>query len=424
MNSFLVGRTQAFAPSNSATNYNFFNATQYGYIWGTTELFNVVPFAVDVTSFYVEIDVAPGSGKSWTFKVRKNGADTGATVTISNTSTSGTYTGSAVSFAAGDKISISSVPSGTPAAIDKVWWNTTVESASAGQPLLGQIAAAPSIAVSTYMTLCGGSNPSGTENNYIIIAPTSGTLSGLRVLLPTAPGTGKSWTITVRKNGSAAFSLSVADTNTTGYNSTDSTTIAAGDTLSIQFTPFGSPTGTGVGPSWGLLFTPDTNGENILGFSSSTAISTSATNYNVEMGYVDAGWSTTESSRQVVLPASTLKKMYLRWQTAPGSSKSYDFTVRKNTADTSMTVNSTGTSQTTGNITVDVSVSQGDKLSLKSVPTSTPTAPGYFNMGLLVFITQPAGGSSIKTVNGLAKASVKTVNGLAIASVKTWNGLA
>lgn len=35
-----------------------------------------------------------------------------------------------------------------------------------------------------------------------------------------------------------------------------------------------------------------------------------------------------------------------------------------------------------------------------------------------------AGVSSIKTVNGLAKASVKTVNGLAIANVKTWGGLA
>lgn len=32
--------------------------------------------------------------------------------------------------------------------------------------------------------------------------------------------------------------------------------------------------------------------------------------------------------------------------------------------------------------------------------------------------------TSIKTINGLAKASVKTVNGLAIASVKTFNGLA
>lgn len=34
-----------------------------------------------------------------------------------------------------------------------------------------------------------------------------------------------------------------------------------------------------------------------------------------------------------------------------------------------------------------------------------------------------AGGSLIKTVNGLAIANVKTINGLAIASVKSWNGL-
>lgn len=37
---------------------------------------------------------------------------------------------------------------------------------------------------------------------------------------------------------------------------------------------------------------------------------------------------------------------------------------------------------------------------------------------------ETSGGSSIKTINGLAIDSVKTVNGLAIASVKTWNGLA
>lgn len=40
------------------------------------------------------------------------------------------------------------------------------------------------------------------------------------------------------------------------------------------------------------------------------------------------------------------------------------------------------------------------------------------------FTTASGGGSSIKTINGLAIASVKTVNGLAIASIKTFNGLA
>lgn len=40
------------------------------------------------------------------------------------------------------------------------------------------------------------------------------------------------------------------------------------------------------------------------------------------------------------------------------------------------------------------------------------------------FTAPPAGGSVIKTVNGLAVASVKTINGLAVASVKTINGAA
>lgn len=39
------------------------------------------------------------------------------------------------------------------------------------------------------------------------------------------------------------------------------------------------------------------------------------------------------------------------------------------------------------------------------------------------FLVEVADSSSIKTINGLARASVKTVNGLAIASVKSWNGL-
>lgn len=41
----------------------------------------------------------------------------------------------------------------------------------------------------------------------------------------------------------------------------------------------------------------------------------------------------------------------------------------------------------------------------------------------LRIMSNGGGGSSIKTMNGLAKASIKTVNGLAIASMKSRNGL-
>lgn len=53
--------------------------------------------------------------------------------------------------------------------------------------------------------------------------------------------------------------------------------------------------------------------------------------------------------------------------------------------------------------------------------TSSPTSQNW--AGIIVSIAPAATPSSIKTIDGLAKASVKTVDGLAIASVKSWNGL-
>jgi hypothetical protein len=55
---------------------------------------------------------------------------------------------------------------------------------------------------------------------------------------------------------------------------------------------------------------------------------------------------------------------------------------------------------------------------------TTPSQSTRVIAEIVSFKAAAAGGSSIKTVNGLAVASVKTVNGLAIASVKTVNGLA
>jgi hypothetical protein len=60
------------------------------------------------------------------------------------------------------------------------------------------------------------------------------------------------------------------------------------------------------------------------------------------------------------------------------------------------------------------------------------TAPNPMADGETVFVDTlyavvtytEAVASSIKTINGIAKASVKTVNGVAIASMKTWNGIA
>lgn len=71
----------------------------------------------------VKVLVAPGAGKSWTFTVRKNGADTSLTCTISGTDTEGYDTLHLVEFAKGDYATIGIVPAGTPADPEMMAWS-------------------------------------------------------------------------------------------------------------------------------------------------------------------------------------------------------------------------------------------------------------------------------------------------------------
>lgn len=72
-----------------------------------------MPMACTVSNLYVRITAAVGaSGSSQTFTVRKNGAATSVTCTISgSTGQSGSDTTNSVAFAAGDLFSLEASPS-------------------------------------------------------------------------------------------------------------------------------------------------------------------------------------------------------------------------------------------------------------------------------------------------------------------------
>lgn len=97
--------------ANGSTNYVGMGGT------GSSEIVYQYPMATacSVTAMYVSITVAPGSGKSRAFTVRKNGSDTAVTCTVSDLATTANDTSHSVSFAAGDLLSISGVPASTPA---------------------------------------------------------------------------------------------------------------------------------------------------------------------------------------------------------------------------------------------------------------------------------------------------------------------
>jgi hypothetical protein len=81
---------------------------------------NVIPAAGTIKNYYAFVETAPTAGHSWTFTVRKNGADTAVTCTIVGNGTLRTCsdTSHTAAFVAGDLISIrvSDVnnPAGTP----------------------------------------------------------------------------------------------------------------------------------------------------------------------------------------------------------------------------------------------------------------------------------------------------------------------
>jgi hypothetical protein len=80
-----------------------------------------VPMAGTLSEFYVTLNGSPGSGRGYTFVVRKNGVNTLVTCTISGTATTGSDVTNSVSFAAGDKISIRVTPVNNPTARSMSW---------------------------------------------------------------------------------------------------------------------------------------------------------------------------------------------------------------------------------------------------------------------------------------------------------------
>ena len=82
-----------------------------------------MPLAGTLSDFYVRVSQAPGTGNSWTFTVRKNGADEAALQCPISGSSAVTCSDTAgtVSYAVGDRIAIRSDPDSGPNAAIMHW---------------------------------------------------------------------------------------------------------------------------------------------------------------------------------------------------------------------------------------------------------------------------------------------------------------
>lgn len=324
----------------------------------------------DFSDFYVELENAPGSGNSITFTVMRNGNPTSLAVTISGTGTTGSDTSSTISCNITDAFSVRTTYTGSPST-NYVRHSILFTSDYAKQSLIlfGGLGFAGTSYTNYGNIFSHGRNWSQFEDPFQQIIPTSGKLSFFAIELATAPGAGKSWFFTLRKNGDDTnLDFIISGTDTYGADNTTEVEVRQGDIITISAVPTGAPA---EDTFWGgLRFTADIDHESlVMGGSPDTP---GGDEYNFLANRTDKTWASSESNLLCLGQNIILKKLSLYSDGAPGDG-TRTLTVRRESNDTALVVNMTGDTEKAYNNFDEISVSNGDSLSVKYNSSGAPS---------------------------------------------------
>ncbi|HET9565208.1 MAG TPA: hypothetical protein VFP27_12060 [Mycobacterium sp.] len=340
------------------------------------------PVAGVVRNLVVELSAAPGGGRSRTFTLRKNGAATALTVTISSTATTARITGTDVAVAVGDLLALEATRSGSAAAAS-VRWSLEFEVAGSGYTsALGSTNSASGTRYAGVFAFTGTlATPVNDTRNVVAAA---GALVRMVAAVNTAPGVSNGLTFYINKNG-VRQDGSGGTVNTacalvgaiTAVTATFSLSLAAGDVVYTECVPSGSFSSRNW--SLGTAFSATTVGESQCCGATTNALSTSATQYAFVPAHASPGTTETAFAQRLIggVTAIRLYDMQALLSVAPGIGKSRTLDLRKNATSPGPSVTISGAS-TTGSDTASGIVADTDQWDLRATPTSTPAAATAF----------------------------------------------
>ncbi len=165
---------------------------------------SIFPVAGTLKNLRVSFDVAPGGVASWKYTIRKNGVDSGITVTTTGAATYAEDTINTLAVAAGDKIALHVVPTGGPATTPWPKWCIDFESNTAETVIMGDPATRPTAGTTYYFPIaCGTFGLIGSDDPVKCVMPTGGVLAHFYARNCDAPGVGNSYIFTIRLNGAS-----------------------------------------------------------------------------------------------------------------------------------------------------------------------------------------------------------------------------
>lgn len=198
-------------------------------------------------NLYVASNTNPSPG-SYQFNVIVDGTASGITCTISSGTTNCEDATNTKALTGGEEISleiVASTPTAPTASADTWWAIEFVPTTSGESPFWsGNSGDAPLNTATEYNFVSGGELFSATEASFYQLNQVF-TARDLRVKAISAPGAGKSFTITLRTTdgGDSLLACAVSDTNTTCSDTADDISITDADNrLSLSFAPSGTPT--------------------------------------------------------------------------------------------------------------------------------------------------------------------------------------
>jgi len=204
----------------------------------------VMAVAGDISFMTVKLTTAPGAGITRTYTLRKNGVDTGLTVGIADSATTGTVS-STVSFVAGDVVTVAVVSTGgTPAATHAgvgLTWNPTTNGYF---PMTGVATSGWANTTTRYVAPSATSQGNNTDETQATgIAPVDMTIDMLYAQISTAPTAGRSRALTLRTANTTdtALTTTIRDAAIANQDVTNSVSPTAGTLISVSQVPTASP---------------------------------------------------------------------------------------------------------------------------------------------------------------------------------------
>lgn len=305
--------------------------------WENTEVtFQLIATPGTLRNLRIQLDTAVTAG-SLTFTLRKNAVDTALEVVMTS-GTSGIDITNDVTVVSGDQINLKVVTSGNNSVQAKFGLEFEGDNDKAFNMSAGTSFNLLQTAATQFNTLIHHDAWNTDGGDRINVCPLDGTITDWYLELPTAPGTGESWTFRIVKNltSEASSEIVISGTGTTGNVTGLSIDIAPGDEIQMQAIRSSASVVVSAVQS-GVAIKADVQGESWVGGNTDDILTKTdtATEYNL-MGGGDRSWVSAESAAlQYAAGAFTLKDFRVRTNVGPGGTTDhqYTFRLRKDEAD-------------------------------------------------------------------------------------------